>query len=620
MKAMVRVHSLTLNGQGEKALPTMELHGKRLDQTSQTNRVRDVDPLVYGSLNLREAYDVHVAGARMNASCKRPVLHALVRWPTEWEVTPETEEWMINSAVQFINEAHGGNAVFAARLDRDEEGLHTVDVFFSPRYLKETKLTRGLEKDPEVWVSPSKHGKDLALKHQDYIKSRHPKSKGILTGPRHVGIALQCELTEWLADRGVTLEPRKEKAAGPPDTVHITEWKARKQLEEVEAASQAVANDRGDLEREKADLLAEQVDIGRRQEAMLSNEVFLDWKGKDLVRMLDDGDQINRSRKAAEVEAAAVLARVKAQEADLVAAKRQADAFALGVEAWIAGDVAPVQKEGGGKSLRFRDEATQERLWRAIQPAVEQLWEWMIKVAKTVSDQAAARVGELVRAATVDRDQAAKDRVAAAAQAAAAKAEADRVAELVKAATNDRQQAAKDRVTAAALSASAKLEVAAVPELVRSAAVDREHAAKDRADAAVIKKQAGDQAVQMSRLTAAAADDRDQAATELAAAAQIRKNAGDQAVELSRLTAQAADHRDQAQAAQKALEAQLSPAAIKRAMDAKLTPERLQRAVDDLLTPQLVQDVLLEKVTIARAADSALKAALFARQQRGQGR
>ena len=41
---------------------------------------------------------------------------------------------MLRHAVAFANGYHGGDAVFAARLDRDEEGRHTVDVFLMPRH------------------------------------------------------------------------------------------------------------------------------------------------------------------------------------------------------------------------------------------------------------------------------------------------------------------------------------------------------------------------------------------------------------------------------------------------------------------------------------------------------
>lgn len=209
MKAAVRIHSLTLNGSGPKSLPLMEKHGKRLDGTSKARKVRDMSPLVYGSLNLREAYDRHVAGARMNKGLKRPVLHALVQFPREIRVTPQNEQKMLQMAINFINSSHGGRAVFAARLDRDETGRHTVDVFFAPRYQKSTK-THG----NQDWISTSKHGKDLCHKHRDEIERR---CGSFNTRPRAVGMALQAEFHDYLRRMGLKLEDRTEKAILAPD-------------------------------------------------------------------------------------------------------------------------------------------------------------------------------------------------------------------------------------------------------------------------------------------------------------------------------------------------------------------------------------------------------------------
>lgn len=211
-------------------------------------------------------------------------------------------------------------------------------------------------------------------------------------------------------------------------------------------------------------------------------DLFLD---RLIAKEAAAAEALKRSE-AAERDASVLLAQAKVRETETDKAHRNVMAMGVGVEAWMAGDVTPVQKDDGHRVMRWRDEATKERLAPVVKPVFSQLWDWMM-------------------------------------------AAADRVAEIVKAATLDREEAAKDR-------------------------------------------------------------------------------------------AAAARHRDQAEAAQRALEARLSPAAIQRAVDASVTPERLQKAVDDLLTPQLVQDVLLEKVTIARAVNSVLNAQLQAQMRKGQGR
>lgn len=231
MKASVRVNSLTLGGAGPKTLPSMEAHGKRLDKTSQLRRVRDAEPLVYGSLDLRRAYDAHVSGCRMNAALKRPVLHAVVQFPPQAGKSEKNRKAMLHHAVRFIEKTHGGEAVFAARLDQDEAGMATVDVFYAPKYQKVTK------KCAETWVSTTKHGKELAQKHRPEIERRH--SGKFSAGPRQVGIALQSELHEYLAATGLKLEPKNEKRASRPDRVDPEVFKARKDAEATLGAAKA---------------------------------------------------------------------------------------------------------------------------------------------------------------------------------------------------------------------------------------------------------------------------------------------------------------------------------------------------------------------------------------------
>lgn len=222
MKASIRVNSLTTSGTGDKSLGGMERHGKRQDRTSQMRRTNDAEPLVWGSLDLSEAFRAHVDGCRTNKGLKRPVLHALVQFPKQIDATPEQQKWFLDAAVEFINSTHGGDAVFAARMDRDETGRNVVDVFYAPKYEKITK-SRGAE----MWISPTKHGKSLCEKHREEIVTRHDGS--FLTGPRQVGIALQAELYDWLRARKFPLEDRKRKRHGWRDRLSPEAWKAKQE-------------------------------------------------------------------------------------------------------------------------------------------------------------------------------------------------------------------------------------------------------------------------------------------------------------------------------------------------------------------------------------------------------
>lgn len=283
MKMGVRVNSLTLGGAGDKTLSAMEKHGKRLDQSSQRRKVRDVEPLVYGSLDLRDAFDRHVDGAKMNKSLKRPVLHALVQFPKDLAINAKVEEAMLNAAVQFINASHGGNAVFAARLDRDEAGRHTVDVFFSPKYEKITKTG----KSQGVWISTSRHGKELAIKHQDHIRKRHPTAKlsKPLTGPRHVGMALQEELYEFMSGSSLKLEPRQFKAAVAPDRKTPEQLKA-----EADAKSQKASLDEREkqLAAREAEIKAKEAQLDEQQETFQAHSEMQEIQRRDLRKRAEN--------------------------------------------------------------------------------------------------------------------------------------------------------------------------------------------------------------------------------------------------------------------------------------------------------------------------------------------
>lgn len=114
-------------------LAAMERHGRREDASGQARRVSDDAPLVFGGLDIIARQEAHTTGRKQQGRAK--ALHALVQFPSE--LIPNTamaQKVMLREAVGFINEFYGGDAVFAARLDRDEKGTHKVDVFFLPRW------------------------------------------------------------------------------------------------------------------------------------------------------------------------------------------------------------------------------------------------------------------------------------------------------------------------------------------------------------------------------------------------------------------------------------------------------------------------------------------------------
>jgi len=282
MKAAVRCKALTM-----EQLASQEKHGKREDWLSHLRVVRDSDPVVYGSVDLRDAYDAHMDGVKQNSAAKRPALHFIVRFPPELLSGPSAglfsgtktarQREMLSQAVRFIQDTHGGAAVFAGRLDTDETGETICDVFAAPRYEKRTKRTRPDQNGP-VWASATKFGKELAEKHQAEIRRRHPDAKpGPLTSPRMVGIALQSEFADWFClTNGFRLAPKVEKEGRAPDRL---EKEAHDRLAEREAVldAQAVA-----LRSEKSRLstLAAELTEARGQASGLLSEL---WKRVDLT-------------------------------------------------------------------------------------------------------------------------------------------------------------------------------------------------------------------------------------------------------------------------------------------------------------------------------------------------
>lgn len=276
MKGAVRCESLDMAG-----LTRAEKHGKRQDWIGRQRKIRDAKPLVYGGMDLSALYEKHTEGARQNKGAKKPVLHFIVRFPpevlTDDGPTPFArldragrERLMVKQAVRFINESHGGQAVFAARLDRDEAGESIVDVFACPRYMKPSRSER---REPALWTSATKFGEELARKHQDHIRERmkDAKTPKPITSPRAVGMALQEEFGQFFErENGVKLDARKLKESRARDRLEIEEWRLRQMESDAAEARQALDEARaacveaGDKTRKAQEAQADAEDKARK--------------------------------------------------------------------------------------------------------------------------------------------------------------------------------------------------------------------------------------------------------------------------------------------------------------------------------------------------------------------
>ncbi|WP_171206601.1 hypothetical protein [Ruegeria sp. HKCCA0235A] len=329
---------------GDLAYATaMQSHEERLDYAGAKRRVRDVPPLIYSPYAALEAPDPdretranrsrkdrllcidrfirprpadtnftiwdalqsHIAGARKSKAAKKEFLHAFLQYPTDLELDAKWERIMLRQAVEFINLTYGGNAVFHARLDRDEVGRHGVDVFFAPRYEKHTKA--GVTQ----WVSLSKFSKENARRRYQKREKRKRDSK---TGDmvtvldksgkpvmiwndsgKFQGRALQDAWHEHLQDSAHIkwAERGKRKRGNDPDCLSPEEYAAQQEAQKLRAEVDRQLDDEkldqfGDTTLQKtASKLIEKAGERASNEAILASKHIEEVARRDAEAMMD---------------------------------------------------------------------------------------------------------------------------------------------------------------------------------------------------------------------------------------------------------------------------------------------------------------------------------------------
>lgn len=266
-------------------------HELRQDFKGRLRMINNTPPLIYkptgsSAPDMVSAYDEWSAGCRRNkAAVDNLALHAMVHFPSQLiplNGTPEqiakAERFMLAHAVHFINDRNGGDAVFWARLDRDEEGRHNVDVFYAPRYVKHTK-----SKGAERWISLTKFDKERALERfaqvpklevrkdargkNTVIPAQDKDGNQIMIPGNSLfwrGKALQTDFYEYLRDvakiQGV--QRGEEKHTHGKDWKSVEDYKASKDLKKVESKLEAAELKLEKVERQ----LAIQKPLVERQE------------------------------------------------------------------------------------------------------------------------------------------------------------------------------------------------------------------------------------------------------------------------------------------------------------------------------------------------------------------
>lgn len=265
MSNLVMARIRPLNG---PLLAAAEQHGRRLDEAAIRRKVRDDPSLTWvpegieeDPLALSDRLADHVRGA-MVPKAKAKALHMLVKLPASVPVETEADaRKALDLVVQFAQDTYGGNAVFSARMDRDERSLNSVDLFLAPRYLKVTK------RKSQKAVSLTRFGKLLAEKRG--IEDRSDTAKGSMQAQ---GSALQDELADWLTAKGFEAQRGRPKDRDGDDWQTPEVMGARKDRAAVEAFIAEQLPEIVEKRREADRLLADAARIKAEAEAAAEEE------------------------------------------------------------------------------------------------------------------------------------------------------------------------------------------------------------------------------------------------------------------------------------------------------------------------------------------------------------
>ena len=401
-----------------RGLKKAQIHEERRDVFGAARSIANVPPLVLSKApdglfeitepenwepgnwdsTLLSDFDRHVAGARYDKRALaggKIAVHAFLQFPTALKLDADTERLMLLNAVKFTNKLHGGDAVFHARLDRDEAGKHGVDVFFAPRYEK----TTGRKKDKvETWVSLRKFEKEEA------------KKRGFVEGPRERGRMLQTAWADFLrSDLGMGLhwvERGKEKLSPAPDRLEPEVYKLAKDREKLAAEKSAHLAEKvrfqrdqkkkqQDDERQKLAFDAERKDLERSKGHYLdARSVFLEQSeserheiAQEKLRQDRQRQVFTAERRSLDIEKLGVAQeKIRIEAANQSLARREAalglpEAVEAGLAGFFDGRITGVKApEEGGRGWRIgfapgedvpRWKQVLGRFWDATAKAIE---------------------------------------------------------------------------------------------------------------------------------------------------------------------------------------------------------------------------------------------------------
>lgn len=293
----VRIQRLTTKG-----ITNAQKHGERLDESSKRRVIAEIPPVTTSGLDLQTLYKNHVKGDVFIPHAKCKALHIIVQFPTDL-VDGGDAEGMLGHARRFAERVFEDRAVFADRVDRDEEGQHVVDLFIAPIYLKTTARQK------KMAVSTTRHLKALAAEY-GFEK----------TTMQNAGRALQTAFFEYLRDE-MQLEGVQR---GSPKWSIDSDWKSSEQLreEELKALQAEAENALAEAAEARSVALAEvaRAQAARIEEAEAAHERRLaqQQSAERMTVALAKMEAAN-ARLNAELQEKLAAAKVKEAEAELQA-------------------------------------------------------------------------------------------------------------------------------------------------------------------------------------------------------------------------------------------------------------------------------------------------------------
>lgn len=221
-----------------------EQHGRRLDNVAVSRKVRDADSLTWvpdgvtgDPLALADRLEEHVRGAFRPKGGTTLAQHMIVKMPDSIPTETEGDAYLaMLIAVAFAQEAFGGQAVFAARIDRDERSTNNVDLFLAPIYDKSDKKAPGGSKKA---VSMTRHLKLLAEKHGFDVKG----ARSAKESKQSQGKALQDAFADYLMHHGFKALRGKPKTTKGSDRDSPEIAGAKRDREAVEMGRQLIQDE-----------------------------------------------------------------------------------------------------------------------------------------------------------------------------------------------------------------------------------------------------------------------------------------------------------------------------------------------------------------------------------------